>query len=184
MANRTIAHEEVVAFDYATKRRRILMLSEHKLKTRPRDIATSYWKYMLIENIKEYIEEEMSREESDECSSLGSLSDYSFSDSDDEDVSETNNHQEATKDTTAANMLQQYLRQETDVDDRSNAAPNLDVQNEVNAATSFLEDYLHSGEQPADIHTEPQSIIFYSERQSADISTDIPIEPYSTDILD
>ena len=199
MANRTIAHEDVVAFDYATKRRRILQLSEHKLKTRSRDIATSYWKYMMIEKIKEYIEEEMSREESDECSSLGSLSDYSFSDSDDEDVTETDNHQDATEnseDTTAANMLEQYLRQEAntvnpplepsatdicaDVDEKSNAEPNLDVQNEVDAATSFLDDYLHSDEQPADSYTDPQWLNIPTEPTS----TNITIEPYSTNILD
>ena len=85
MSNGTMEHEYIVAFDYATKKGRILQLSEHKLKTRRMNIATSHWKYMMIENKKKSIEEEMSREESDECCSLGSLSDYSFSDSDDED---------------------------------------------------------------------------------------------------
>ena len=152
----------------------------------------------MMEKIKEYIEEEMSREESDECSSLGSLSDYSFSDSDDEDVTETDNHQDATEnseDTTAANMLEQYLRQEAntvntplepsatdicaDVDEKSNAEPNLDVQNEVDAATGFLDDYLHSDEQPADSYTDPQWLNIPTEPTS----TNIPIEPYSTNIL-
>ena len=63
----------------------------------------------MIENVKEYIEEELPREESEDDKSIGSLSDFSFIGSDPEDdtseeekTTGTNSHQagnpEDTKD--------------------------------------------------------------------------------------
>ena len=130
MANRRRKLEDIGALDYPSKRRRILKISKHKINTRPTDVETSHWKYLMIEHIQAYIEEEISKEEYEEGSSLGSLSDYSFSDtdsdsdtstSDDEEkaAAETENHQVGnhehavdSQDATAADMLQEHLDQQ------------------------------------------------------------------------
>ena len=174
MANRRREHEDIGALDYPSKRRRILKISEHKINTRPTDVETSDWKYLMIENVQAYIEEEISKEEYEEGSSLGSLSDYSFSDtsnSDDEEkaAAETENHQVGnhehavdSQDATAADMLQEYLDRQpnpspvteipAELNRECDAVANLDevaTQNEVDSATSFLEDLLQM-----DLHTE------------------------------
>ena len=136
------------------------------------------WKHPMIEHIQAYIEEEISKEEYEEGSSLGSLSDYSFSDtdsdsdtsnSDDDEIAaaETENHQVGnhavdSQDATAADMLQEYLDRQpnpspvteipAELNREGDTVANLDevaTQNEVDSATSFLEDLLQM-----DLHTE------------------------------